>query len=543
VRPCFFRLLVPWTILLLALGALTRPGEARADLPTDGTWKAGPLKEDYTVQKWLSACGPAPVSGSSGGGESISIHQEGDELAFIGGGRVFRSNQCYDQMQTLARETHSRDPSGKLWRTRCTTPPSDPRRAAIDTVVSVASPHHIDVVESGRYEIALTEGRCVADIHRSRTFDLVAAEAPAASAPAPTPEPAAERVAPLNACASPGDPARLEVRPSRKLLRTGEAFAFRSIVLDSRGCATRTPTSWAFPESTRGGGAASKQGISVDADGKVTVAPDALEGTYELIASAAGKSARVSVEVASPSHYDDLLSASGLNDAGESDGASITAIAGESLGGSDAKAEDGSKRRRSAFLGIVISLAVALGIVALVGIRRSRRATALEREAEERHGERLRETEERRRAKKSQHDAAVRAHELSLAAAAKLATEEAQAQAASIRMLCPACRRDYDPGSAYCPHDSNRLVPMNGPAGATPGPSGGICPTCKRGFDPGIKTCPHDQDELIPYALYASRSPPSVSPPRGKICPTCGGRFEGNASFCGKDGTALVLLN
>jgi hypothetical protein len=314
-------------------------------------------------------------------------------------------------------------------------------------------------------------------------------------------------------------------------------------VLDSRGCATRTPTSWAFLESTRGGGAASKQGVSVDSDGKVTIAPDAPEGTYELIASAAGKSARVSVEVASPSHYDDLLSASGLNDAGESDGASITAIAGETLGGADAKAEDGSKRRRTAFLGIVISLALALGIVALVGIRRSRRATALEREAEERHGERLRETEERRRAKKSQHDAAVRAHELSLAAAAKLAAEEAQAQAASIRMLCPACRRDYDPGSAYCPHDSNRLVPMNGPGGAAPGPSGGICPTCKRGFDPGIKTCPHDQDELIPYALYASRSPPSVSPPRGKICPTCGGRFEGNASFCGKDGTALVLLN
>ena len=30
---------------------------------------------------------------------------------------------------------------------------------------------------------------------------------------------------------------------------------------------------------------------------------------------------------------------------------------------------------------------------------------------------------------------------------------------------------------------------------------------------------------------------------RGKICPTCGGRFDGAAVFCGKDGTALVLLN
>jgi len=35
----------------------------------------------------------------------------------------------------------------------------------------------------------------------------------------------------------------------------------------------------------------------------------------------------------------------------------------------------------------------------------------------------------------------------------------------------------------------------------------------------------------------------AVGKPKGKICPTCGGRFEGEASFCGKDGTALVLLN
>ena len=31
--------------------------------------------------------------------------------------------------------------------------------------------------------------------------------------------------------------------------------------------------------------------------------------------------------------------------------------------------------------------------------------------------------------------------------------------------------------------------------------------------------------------------------PKGKICPTCGDRFDGQATFCGKDGTALVLVN
>jgi hypothetical protein len=540
VCPRSLHRLPAWTAsLLFALALLTRASSSGADVSVDGTWKQGPLKEEYTVQKWLSACGPAPVSGSSGGGESISIHQEGDELAFLGGGRVFRSNQCYDQMPTLVRETHTRDPSGKVWRTRCTTPPSDPRHAGINTLVQIANDKHIDIVETGRYEISIADGRCTADIKRTRGFDLVLAEAPVATnAPAPTPvNTSVPTPQAPNPCLSPGEPARLEVRPSHKLLRTGDVFAFRALVLDAAGCATRTGTAWALGDPT-----AAKKGLSFDAGGKLTVAPDATEGTYELVASAAGKSARVSVEVASPSRYDELLAASGLNDAGESEGVASVAITGETLGGADAKGEDGSRRRRTAFLGIVATLVVSLAIVAFVGARRSRRATLLEREAQERHAERLREVEDRRRAKRDKHDAALRAHESSLAEAARLAAEEASASSGGApRMLCPACRREYDAGSLYCPQDSNRLVPINGPVGA--GPAGSICPTCKRGFDPGIKVCPHDQDELVPYALFASRNPPSLAPPRGKICPTCGGRFDGNAAFCGKDGTALVLLN
>jgi hypothetical protein len=537
VRPRSFRLLLRWTLFLVALAAWTRVTPAHADSSVDGTWKQGPLKEEYTVQKWLSACGPAPATGSSGGGESISVHQEGDELAFLGGGRVFRTNQCYDQLPTLVRETHTRDPSGKTWRTRCTTPPSDPRRAAINTLVTITSDKHIDIAESGRYEISLTEGKCTADIKRSRGLDLVSAEPPAAATPTPTP--ASTAIAPTptaNPCGSPGEPKRLEARPSRKLLRTGDTFTFRAIVLDEGGCATRTGISWSLADPT-----AAKNGVTLDGNGKLTVAPLAAEGTYELIASAAGKSARVSVEIASPSHYDDLLASSGLNDAGESEGVSTVSIAGETLGGADAKAQDGSARRRTLFIGVVVTLVVILGVVAIVGSRRARRAEALERAAQERHKERLREVDERRQSKRNKHDAALRAHESSLAEASRLAAEEAQSSVEMTRMLCPACRREYDPGSIYCPDDSNRLVPINGPLGT--GPSGSICPTCKRGFDPGVKICPHDQDELIPYALFASRNPPSVSPPRGKICPTCGGRFDGNAAFCGKDGTALVLLN
>jgi rubrerythrin len=248
----------------------------------------------------------------------------------------------------------------------------------------------------------------------------------------------------------------------------------------------------------------------------------------------------VTVEVASASRYDELLAQSGLNDAGESDGPSVAFIATSSIGGGDAKAEDGSRRRRLAFVAIVVSLAVGLLIVGVIGSRRSRRQSALSRKAEERHAERMREAEERRKERASQHAAAVKAHEESVARAAELATGTP-----ATKLVCPSCRREYPPGSAFCPNDANRLIPLPGHEEMLGGgPLGGICPTCKRGFDPGVKTCPHDGEELVPYALYASRMP--SQPPlatRGKICPTCGDRFEGAAAFCGKDGTALVLLN
>jgi hypothetical protein len=531
--PLRLRLLVA----ALPLASLAATHGAMADSTLDGTWKQGPLKEVYTVQKWLPGCGPAPVTASNGGGETVTIREEGDELSFVGGGRVFHTNQCYDQMPTLVRETHTRDASGKTWHTRCVTPPQDPRRGAIDTRVDITTAKHIDIQETGRYEISLNEGKCTADIKRSRGFDLITAAAPVDSTPTPAPATTPTPVATANPCVSPGEPARLEVRPSRKILRTGDKFAFRAIVLDASGCATKTATTWSLADPAMG-----SKGVALDASGTVTISPEATEGTFELVASAAGKSARVSIDVASPSHYDDLLAASGLNDAGESEGASIAMIAGETLGGGDAKGEDGSRRRRTAFLAIVLATALALGIVALVGARRSRRAKALEREAQERHADKVRETEERRNQNRAKHDAAVRAHETSLADAARLAAEEAAAPAAgATRMLCPACRREYDAGSLYCPQDSNRLVPLNAPAGA--GPLGSICPTCKRGYDPGVTVCPHDHEELVPYALYASRNPVPGAPARGKICPTCGGRFDGNAAFCGKDGTALVLLN
>ena len=283
-RAVRYRAWEPWiAAAAIGLATLGAPRSARADGPFDGKWKQGPLREDYTVQQWLPGCGPAPVSASSGGGELVQITQEGDELVLAGGGRTFRTNQCYDANPALQRDTHSRDPAQRSWRTRCVTPPNDPRRATMNTLVVATSDGHIDMLETGRSEIQLAEGRCIADVRRSRSFDLTARDSNATQTPVPLAvQPSVSPVSPpppamprASLCDTPGDPARLEVRPSRKLLRTGEQFLFHASVLDANGCNTGSNASWSVAPG-------SPATVSVDSQGRVTATTDSAEGSATI---------------------------------------------------------------------------------------------------------------------------------------------------------------------------------------------------------------------------------------------------------------------
>jgi hypothetical protein len=534
--------------------ALALPSGARAD-GLSGSWREGPVKTDFTVGVWSpKVCGPPPVSQVSGGGEAVTVTDSGDELSIAEGKRVFRTTGCYDELPTLSKGFHSHDAAAHSWRTQCTTPANDPRKATINTLVTAPSPTHIDIAETGRYEIVLEGQTCIADVHRSRALDLIPAVtpqvAPAEPPPAATQAPAPVEVPPVPppkgvSCDSPGPPARLEVRPSRKLLRTGESFPFHAVVLDANGCATGTPTTWTAAPAN----APDASTVIVDGSGRVTAPIDAKEGNALVLVTAGGRSARVVIDVTSAAHYDELLARSGLNAQGENDAASIAELATGSIGAGDARAEDTARERRMIFIAIVGGLALALGVVAVVFARRQKRVTELERDAEEAYEERVRQTDLEREAKRDAHEAAVRAHKESLdraqEAARAMAKREAENRAGG-RMLCPTCAREYPKGSVFCPQDATKLVPLQ--TGAHAGPATGtICPACKRGFPAGTKVCPQDGEELLPYAMHGAIASPGAATPagpaRGKICPTCGGRFDGAATFCGKDGTALVLLN
>lgn len=558
-----------FVVLLQALalaGVLLVARAARADGPFDGQWTMTPIAESFTVQQWSNSCGPAPVSGTLvPGGAAMITSSSGGELA-IQGPRTLRTDACLDPLPTLARSVHTSD--SHSWRTRCQTPPSDPRRAVINTAYfGLADATSISIAETGRYEFTVNGSQCIADVKRSGSLArVVAATAtPSATATAtatstatatvaaPVPNPYA--TAPKVDCSSPGDPAVLQVRPSRKLLKVGDSFGFRGVVLDASGCPTGTPITWTVGAVTFSDGQTHAGQPAIDASGKLTVpATDFTDATFDVIATVAGlagqpagKSAHASVEIAVPADYSALLAQSGLDPNGERDEPAIAVIATSSIGSAATRAQDAARKKRFVFIGVIASLALVLGVVAIFGARRARKAKLVEAAASDRHAEKMRNYERQKTEREAQHAAQMKKH-LEGIAIAQQQTAAALARGLDTGpMFCPSCRKEYPAGSAFCPLDSNRLISIRGHEALLGGPSGGVCPVCHRGFNPGVKACPDHREELVPAPVAGVAPPPSqqapVAPRRGKICPKCGTRFDGNATFCGQDGSALVLVN
>jgi hypothetical protein len=555
-------------VLLRALvltGVLLLARSARADGPFDGQWTITPIAENFTVQQWSSSCGPAPVSGTLAPAGAAMVTTSGGELV-IQGPRTLRTDACLDPLPTLARSVHTSD--SHSWRTRCQTPPSDPRRAVINTAYfGSADATTISIAETGRYEFTVNGTQCIADVKRSGSLArVVAATATPSATPTatttatttPTPSPPAPNpyaTTPKVDCSSPGDPAVLQVRPSRKLLKVGDTFGFRGLVLDASGCPTGTPITWTVGAVTFSDGQTHAGQPTVDASGKLTVpTTDFADATFDVIATvaalagqAAGKSAHASVQVAVPADYSALLAQSGLDPNGERDEPAIAVIATSSIGAEATRAQDAARKKRFVFIGVIASLALVLGVVALLGARRARKARLAETAASERHAEKMRDYERRKSEREAQHAAQMKKH-LEGIAIAQQQTAAALARGLDTGpMFCPSCRKEYPANSAFCAVDSNRLISIRGHEALLGGPSGGVCPVCRRGFNPGVKVCPDHGEELLPAPVAGVAAPPSQqaapAPRRGKICPKCGTRFDGTATFCGQDGSPLVLVN
>jgi hypothetical protein len=425
----------------------------------------------------------------------VNVIATGSELTFAFPGHSYSTNTCWEQFPGLGVTSHS---GGKrAWRTTCKTKAGDPRQATVVTSVN-ASDSQIQFDETGQYQFVIQGQNCTASVRRTRTLTLVQREgdpAPAAAAPAasasaaPAPKPARSA-----RCTTTGLPERLEVRPSRKLMRPGEEFAFRAAVVDAAGCPLPLQPRWNVLGTV--------PGLELSGNGKVSLAESIKEAPIRVRATLGDRSVDVEVEVVSRERYEALLQQGTFNAEGESSEAAIARIASSSIGARSSVARDEARGKRVAFVAIVGGLSLTLGVVGLLIVLHGRRAA-------------------QRAARKP------RASTLPSAVPARSGK------------VCPTCRGEYPAEAEFCPADGNRLVDIG--SSAALGPTGGVCPVCGQGYDPGVTVCPKHHESLVPALVLAERRrAPSVG---RKICPVCGMQFPGDSDFCGKCGAALVPVN
>ena len=515
---------------VLAFGAFSARAEA-----VDGDYTSTALREDYTIQNWQSQCGPVPKSTSTGGGAKASIRESNGVLSIASTERSYASNRCYDTMSTLKADAAQHDAAAGTWRIRCATPEADPRKAVMNTLVAIGK-GRVDVIETGRYEIRLQGGYCVADVRRTQAFVRAAAAAAAeVDAAAPAPVTSERSQSSEHDCSDPGPAAKLELSPIRKVAVAGSEFRIRVDASDASGCATApTPT-------ITGGDGLTLEGKhdSVSARKEplrsllVRVPEDAAEGAQTIVFQQGKAESSVSVEIVSKARYDELFATGELQTLEEiPDGGTSEPIRFTTPAHHDASGE-ARKRKFLLLVGILVAALALMGLVLSVRARRSRsevRAPLASAAASARSSvppplvgviERPPTTQDRT---------------LGLRRAGLADTARQPPAVARDLRTCPVCSNEFDAPLQFCPHDGAQLG-----SGKRSDAPGVICPVCRRGFDASVQTCPDHGEELVPKtALGHHEGPPQK---QAKICPTCGDRFEGQTAFCGKDGTALVVLN
>jgi len=343
----------------------------------------------------------------------------------------------------------------------CRTADSDPRQATVVTTLS-ATDDIMSFDETGQYQFVIKGQNCTASVRRTRSFHLLQRQGETPKTQEKTPEgtqlpsgieATSQPKTATGRCATPGPPARLEVRPARKLMRAGETFTFRASVLDQKDCPLPNRPVWAI--------GAGSEAASLSGNGTVTVKPDAKEAEVKLTANVKGESVEVVIEVVPQDRYEALLAQRGFNEAGESKEAAATTLASGSIGSKSVVSQAGSDRRIT-WAAVSGALALVVGVVGLFVVQRRRR---------------------RERAR----------------ALSTLPMPEAPAPGLSKR--CPTCGRDYFGGEQFCTEDSSLLVAGSTPPGTPstlPPPTNKICPICGTQYPVVAEFCGKDGSILVP---------------------------------------------
>jgi len=460
------RRLVLLGVWLLGSGIPLAPAQAQSSASLSGRWQADPMTVRWVIGDWGEACGPRPSGGGDTGGV-VEIEVKGAELVISSPERSYSTAQCWAMHPELERQSHAA--GGRSWSTTCRTRSNDARQEVLQTNIT-ATEDTLSFRESGQYQFALQGQTCSASSGRWRTYRRLAegSEPLPATGPATVPPPvelvpeprevprpevpppeAPRRPAAANPCLTPGPPARIDVRPARKLMRAGESFLFRAVVFDVRGCALRTPVAWALspPEAT-----------AQLEDGVLEIPEGAADAQLGVVATAAHQSVRVTVDVVSSDRYSALLASGNFTADGASIEAATATITEGSLGAQSAVLEGAAPGRKWTFVALVSAIAVCFGMLGaflLTRANRQRRAAAAPRAATVDVGTVVFAGEGQAPPPAAPTGDATRFDPLSQRA-------PVVAPVVSAAMVCPICGTLYPSRDLKtCPKDGAQLLPVN----------------------------------------------------------------------------------
>jgi hypothetical protein len=441
---------------VLALGAVLPLAAKLAAEPATlvGRWQAGPLVVRWRITEWGTPCGPQPNGGGDSGG-MVVVTRNGSDLTFTGLSRTFSTAACLDQSAGIGVTSHTA--SARAWQTTCKTAANDPRQVSLRTVVT-ATDSSISLEETGQYHFVIQGQRCTAATGRYRTYTLVqraGSPAPAASAAtlnteaagaagagamasatasgAATNAPsgtAASSTTTSERCATLGEPARLEVRPQRKLIQAGERFTFRAQVLDAKGCTLPQVPTWSV--------ASSGTSTKISEHGELFVPSDAPAGEVTLRAQVGTTQVDVVAEIAPKERYDALLRSGRFDTAGEVAAPVSGDVVSSTLGARGITTQDDAASRKRWFVIAVTAVGLLLGagglILALRTRAQHRRQVAQEREA-----------------------ALLKAQQR----AASRPPPTPSTPAPPSQKVCPVCGGLYPDTMKFCGKDGTVLLPVN----------------------------------------------------------------------------------
>jgi hypothetical protein len=483
-------------LIALALAAAAWLTASPSWAEIDGRFEIKGQRVSVTIKTWGEDCGSRPRSYSTGGGKVIEVRHVGANLQ-IGSQRTDR---CWSRNPKIQRQRAT--VGANRWFVVCETPAADPRFEHGEYTLDQVDENTLRFRDESRYDWRLEGDHCQATVVLTRTYARITETGPEPEPPvAPRPpEPAKppprepEKTPPTkNICkGAPGPAVRLEVRPSRAQLAPGERICLKAVGRDAQGCPIPMEASWT---KGRTGTTVADAGGRLDGDGCYVAAGSLLEaeGRVMIVATAGDHRAGATLTIRSPD-ISDLIAASleeGFEapDDGELPQAAPArpgAVQGVGRTGVTSEGEP-----RSLLWAILAGAAVAallLAVTAVVLLRRRRPQAAIDEEIE----------------------------------------------AFSQEPEPPAPEGGASPMGEASPEGGASLKAENL-----------ICPQCRRGFEPGATVCPRDQTALVPYSAWReSRKKAREAANEGPmVCPVCGSRHDPGTQFCLRDGTKLEPID